>query len=160
MSIINIVLIAIASIFVLLLFSKSNPVSPIVTSRLPYRQNLTVDPLFDALVDDEKKLDDNEKKFNKDYDEKNKEIGRLQKELNVCITNRTNINNAIQKFRDEIITNTTNTYNIKQQEVKDCDVRRNLRIDKYIQAYNKLFKKNISKQEVINKIATGSLNTD
>jgi hypothetical protein len=156
MSIINIVIFTIVSIFVLLLFFTPKPpkgVSPVV---YPF---YGTNPFFGAQIDDDEKLiDNNENKFNRDYEEKNKQISNLQKELTLCINNRNNLNNAIQKFRDEMITTATNKYNIKKKEVNECDVSRNSRIDKYISAYNKQFNKNITKQEVINKIAAGTLN--
>ena len=157
MSIINIVIFTIVSIFVLLLFFTPKPpkgVSPPVVYPI-YGNN----PFFGAQIDeDEKLIDNNENKFNRDYEEKNKQISNLQKELILCINNRTNLNNAIQKFRDEMITTATNKYNSKKKEVNDCDATRNSRIDKYISTYNKVFNKNINKQDVLNKIAAGTLN--
>jgi len=154
---INIAIFTIVLIFVLLLFytlfSKKSTIKP--EPSLMYSSLGT--PLFGAIDDDEKLTDDNEKKFRDDYDNKNKNIVKLQKELDLCIKNRTNLNNAIQKFRDELITTVTNTSNLKQNEVTNCDKTRDSRIQKYMNTYNQRFNTNITKQEVINKIANGTL---
>lgn len=163
MSIINIVIFTIASIFVLLLFFTvfSTKSKPSELLKYPFSAPVGSSPFFGAQIDDEEQLtDDNETKFNNDYDYKNKEIVSLEKALNLCISNRTKLNNAIQKFRDEMMNTANDKYKIKQKEVKDCDGIINSRLDNYINAYTKLYGKKITRQEVINKIATGTLNVD
>ena len=153
---INIVIFTIASIFILLLFFKFFSKSKPISSMYPF---LGTNPFFGAQIDDDEKLiDENETNFNKEYNDKNKDIVKLQNELDMCVRNRTNLNNAIQKFRNELINTVDNTYKLKQQEVTDCDATRNSRIEKYINVYNKRFNGNINRQQVINKIASGTLN--
>lgn len=157
MSIINIAMFTFVSIFVLLLFftafSKRKPKN-IVTSLLQTNSFFTAD-----IDENDKVLDDAEKKFNKEYEDKNKEISNLQKTLDLCNNSRVNINNAIQKFRDDLINTVNDTSAIKQKEVDNCDIIRDSRIQKYINAYNKRFNSNINRQQVINKIANNSLNS-
>jgi septal ring factor EnvC (AmiA/AmiB activator) len=158
MSIINIVIFTIVSIFVLVLFFMPKSTT---NASLLYRLASSASPLFfGAQIDDEEKLSDsNEIQFNKDYDTKNKNIASLQKSLDLCSNNRTKLNNAIQKFREELINTVNTTYNTKQKDVNECESTLNSRIQKYVVAYNKRFGTNITNQQVVNKIVNNTLDS-
>jgi hypothetical protein len=155
MSTINIVIFIIIIFILLLPFFKS--------SSRPARlmPSLSFSPFLGAQIDDdEKNNDNNENKFNKNYQDINKKIAESKRELDVCIKNRIKINNAIQKLRDDAISNVTSIYNTTQNEANTCSSTLDSRITKYIAAYKSRYGKTLTKQEAINKLVNNQLENE